>query len=81
MNYYNVDTDGSLEFKLGPVYFASFSQVEYDEQADHGDIGLSQGFCDVYLDLGTRGQLHLGLGTGLGGQNTLEIIPANAFLD
>lgn len=80
MNYYRTDNDGSLEFKLGPVYFASFSQVEYDEQADHGDIGLSQGFCDIYLDLGSHGQLHLGLGTGQGDQNILEIIPADAFL-
>lgn len=72
MNYCYVDQDGSVDLKLGPLYFSSFSQVEHDEELDHGDLGFSQGFCDVYLDLYGLGIIHLGLGTALGGGNVLE---------
>lgn len=80
MNYFHVDRDGSVDLKLGPLYFSSCSQIQYDEELDHGDLGFSQGFCDIHLDLPGIGLFHAGFGTGLGGTNVFERLNGN-FLE
>ena len=63
MNYYHVDQDGTVEFKLGPLYVSSYSQIEYDED-DGIAYDISAGFTDIYLDLPYLGLYHIGLNSG-----------------
>ena len=63
MNYFHIDRDGTTEFKLGPFYGSSYSQIEYDPE-DEGLYDISAGFTDFYLDVPFLGLYHLGLGSG-----------------
>ena len=68
-NYFHVSVDGSVEARLGPLYYASYSKIEPVE----GDLSyLSQGFTDIYLDLPGIGLFHVGLGSGIGNTNVFE---------